>query len=199
MKTFKDYVNEKEQDVLYPGGVYISVQMAEESVIHIKEYMAKYLPGKDGPEEDYFHSTLIYSKQQEDRIVEVKEYTAMANVKHFSKFGEKQEVLVCEIESPILIDRNTELVEEYGFISDFEEYKPHFTLTYDASDVDINSLPPIDFIIKFENETVSPLDTDWSSKTKEDKKELKTWEKPENKELFKSNKKEEEKEEDDKK
>jgi hypothetical protein len=167
MKTFKEYIRENEEanaeeedKIHYPGGVYISVKMQEESIIAMEEYCSKYLPGLEINKE--WHSTLIYSKKVHKEEIIPASYTAVCTVLHFSKFGKEGETLVAELDCPVLTERNIELVEEYGFISDFDEYKPHTTLVYDAQDVDINSLPEIDFALYFDSEEVEQLDTDWN-------------------------------------
>jgi len=177
MKTFKQFVSENEaieveteedeDKIHYPDGVYISVKMKEESIIAMEEYCSKYLPGLKINEE--WHSTLIYSQKEQKEEIIPESYSATCTVLHFSKFGQDGETLVAELDAPTLIERNKALVEEYGFISDFDEYKPHTTLVYDAQDVDINSLPEIDFAIHFDSEEVELLNTDWSgSKDEED-------------------------------
>ena len=91
-----------------------------------------------------------------------KNYTTEATFKNFSLFGEDNDALVAEIYSPYLNQRNKVLTDKYSFISDFPNYKAHFSLSYEAQGIDVNSLPDIDFPIVFENETVELLDTDYA-------------------------------------
>jgi len=173
MITYKQFILENEEvepedeTIHYPGGVYSSVKMREESIIAIKKYMENYLPGHSGPEDDNFHCTLIYSKKERKELIEPNEYDCTGTFLHFSKFGEDGATLVAEISCEPLVQRNADLVEAYGFVSDYDEYLPHFTLVYDASEVDINSLPPLDFAIQFHDETIEPLDTEWANKDKD--------------------------------
>lgn len=174
MKKYSDFLSEElgikvpdsitdtntdkvQEESLYPKGVYVSVKMAEESIIALEKYMKEYIPELI---EDLStqHCTIIYSKNEQKTEVKTKDYTAIGTFLHFSKFGDDKNILVAEIMCPELEIRNQELVKEYKFVSDFEEYKPHFTLSYKAQDVDLNSLPKIDFAIYFENETVEQLD-----------------------------------------
>ncbi len=170
MITFKQFLSEneevevevpEEEEIFYPGGVYISVNMEEESLIAISNYMDKYLPNHDTINLENMHCTLIYSKKPYKEEIIPKEYKSIGTFLKFTKFGEKEDVLVAELDCEAMVTRNKELVEEHDFISDFEEYKPHFTLSYNAKDIDINSLPPLDFAIYFENETIDQLDENW--------------------------------------
>ncbi len=156
------------EESIYPSGVYISLDMVEESFIALKKYMDKYIPNLEHNEEQ--HCTLIYSKKEHKEEIIPKEYQVVGTFLRFSKFGENNEVLVAELDCNAMVLRNAELVKKYGFVSDYDEYKPHFTLSYDAKDIDINSLPPIDFAIYFNNETVEPLDENWSNKASDDEK-----------------------------
>jgi hypothetical protein len=165
MKTFKEYISEEEnkdeQEIHYPGGVYISVKLSEETEELVKEYQNKYLKGQDINEE--LHCTLIYSKKPHVDEIEPAEYTAVGTFKEFNLFGEDKDTLVVEINSQDLLRRNEELVKEHKFISDFDEYKSHVTLSYGITDIDLNSLPPIEFAFKFQDETVEQLDINWGS------------------------------------
>jgi len=171
MKTFKEYIStiresdqndentKDDEKINYPGGVYISVKMTEESQIALNEYTSKYL--KDAELNEELHCTLIYSKKEQKEEIEPKIYNVTGTFLNFSKFGEDKDTLVAELNCPDLVERNKELVKEYGFISDYDEYKPHFTISYNAKDIDINSLPDIDFAINFNEETIEELNTDW--------------------------------------
>jgi len=163
MKTFKEYILEiEENEITFPGGVYISAIPDEITSEKIKEYQEKYLKGQDIVDIDSLHCTLIYSKKPYVDNIEPEEYTAIGTFQEFNLFGPNKDTLVVEINSQDLRRRNEELVEKYGFISDFDEYKSHVTLSYNADGIDINALPPMDFVFTFINETVEQLDLDWN-------------------------------------
>jgi len=175
MKTFKQYIVENlegdnsEEDIInYPGGVYIAVSPTEETKIAITEYMEKYLQRAKTLDIDDLHCTLIYSQQEQKEEIKADDYLAPATFKGFNLFGEKEDTLVIELNSKLLIDRNETLVKEYGFISDFDEYKAHMTLAFEASDIDLNSLPDIDFALAFENEYIEQLNTDWANDSEDE-------------------------------
>ena len=72
-----------------------------------------------------------------------------------------------EIDSPDLEKRNKILTDKYDFISDYNEYKSHITLSYNST-LDINALPPFDFGLEFVDESVEQLEVDWVSKKDKD-------------------------------
>ena len=167
MKKFSDFIREDNQEeeedkVFFPDGVYVSVRPSEETTIAIQEYQNKYLKGQEINQD--LHCTIIYSQKPQKEDVQAQEYKAVGTFKEFNLFGPDNSVLVVEINSIDLLRRNKKLVREYGFISDFDEYKSHITLVYDAKNIDINSLPPMDFAFIFENESVEPLDTNYANK-----------------------------------
>ena len=145
---------------LYPEGIYIDVKMREDSYRKVKAWMEDNIP--DLKQNHKQHCTLIYSKGDYDLDITPLSYTANTTFKAFELFGPDQNILVASINAPSLTERNLELVEKYGFTSDFADYKPHFTLAYDCI-IDPTTLRPIDFPIYFENETVAQLNTDWKS------------------------------------
>jgi len=161
MKNFKKYVSKNISDkVLYPNGIYISVKMQLESAMTVSNFIKEHLPNCKILEPKDMHCTLIYSKKPQKGPIQTKEYEAIATFLHFNKFDDGN-VLVAEVKSDTLVRRNKELTEKYKFVSDFGEYKPHFTISYKAKDIDINSLPPINFAIYFDSESVEELDEDW--------------------------------------
>ena len=176
LRTFSEFISEgfevsnkpdgtgenDKPEIFYPEGVYISVKLSEETEALVKEYQEKYLKGQDIVDINSLHCTLIYSKQPEVNEIEPAEYTAVGTFQEFNLFGEKSDTLVAEINSFDLLRRNEILTQEYKFISDFDEYKSHVTLAYGVENIDINSLPPMDFGFVFENETVEQLDLDWA-------------------------------------
>jgi len=146
---------------MYPAGVYIAVSPDEVTAKAITEFQEKYLKGQDINEE--LHCTLIYSKEPYKEEIEPESYNAVGTFKGFNLFGPENDTLVIEVESQDLTNRNAKLVEKYGFISDFDEYRSHITLSYKFTG-DINSLPDIDFMFTLCDEYVEPLDEDWASK-----------------------------------
>lgn len=144
----------------FKDGIYISVDVDGFTQENLNQYMKENLKGIQKSKS--LHCTLIFSQKPLKEEVETEEYSTSGTFKYFSLFGPEKDVLVIELDCEKLIERNKELVEKYGFISDFDEYKPHLTLAYNVpKDFDINTLPGIDFKINFHNEHVEPLKLDW--------------------------------------
>ena len=155
--SFKEY-NRVDEQVLYENGVYISVSADSKTQQKLKQYCNAY-----GIElTDSLHITLIYSQAPLNTQPLLKNYRVNTAVKGFSLFGLKEDVLVIKIDSPKLIGRNAKLIQENGFISDWDEYEPHMTLQWGYKG-DISKLPEIDFPITVELETVENLDPSWAS------------------------------------
>ncbi len=157
----REIIEKLSSDLLYTRGVYIALKMKQTSIDKLEEFTNKYLNGIEFNYDQ--HCTLIYSKKPFFGEIESKEYSIEAIPTNYSKFGKDGEALVVEIHSQELFHRNSELVEKYGFVSDFSEYKPHFTLSYNAGDIDISNLPMVDFTICFENETVEHIKADFGN------------------------------------
>jgi len=156
MKTFKQFFTESE-DTAFPAGVYMAVKVNEETETALNDYCSKYLAGIEIPED--FHSTLIYSDKPHYDEITAKEYniSAVAEKMPFEKFGEEKNSLVIKLNSPELKRRHEELMKEYNFKYDFDEYVPHISLSYNAKSVDINTLPEINFPIVLTGEYVEAL------------------------------------------
>ncbi|KKL86355.1 hypothetical protein LCGC14_1945580 [marine sediment metagenome] len=97
------------------------------------------------------HSTVVFSKKY------LPNYKAQGGLKtpivgkpkKFSvwdtqpnKEGKTTNSLVLQYDSPELIARHNELKKEHGATHDFDEFKPHVTLSYDIGDLDISKLDP---------------------------------------------------------
>lgn len=143
---------------LFQEGVYISVDMKKESYNKVKSWMEKNIPNAEQNHKQ--HCTIIYSKGEYEMDVPLESYIAQATFKNFALFGPEKNILVAQIDCPKLTERNKKLTDEFGFVSDFPDYKPHFTLAYDI-DIDISELEDIDFLIFFGNEKLEQLNLDW--------------------------------------
>ena len=73
-------------------------------------------------------------------------------------YGKTSNVLVAKINSDFLVDRHNEIINEHDAMHDFDEYKPHFTLSYSVGDLDISELPSPNFGITIDEEYSQDLD-----------------------------------------
>jgi len=148
------------EEKLYAGGVYIDLKMREDSIQRVKQWMNENIPTLERNLD--LHCTMIYSKKEHDIDFIPLNYTVDSNFKSFEIFGPERDTLVVCINSPEIEERQKELSGLYGFVSDFPDYKPHFTIAYNCpSELDISLFPIIDFPIYFERETITPLKLDW--------------------------------------
>ena len=157
MDSLKKYINTLNEQVKYASGVYISVNLTSESKEKLNAYYNAYL--SEYMQNSSLHCTLIYSAKPHNTSPVLERYKTPGLFEKFSKFGPDGDTLVLEIKCPKLTRRNAILTKENGFISDWE-YHPHVTIAYEYNG-DISKLPPIDFPIYFENETLENLNPEW--------------------------------------
>lgn len=107
------------------------------------------------------HTTVIYStKPAKVELYDVK--NVVGTFVRFSKFGEDKNVLVMEVACKPLEKLHDYYMEKYPLSWNWPEYKPHITLSYDASTVDETKLIwPADSIIIFCAQYQEPLDLEW--------------------------------------
>lgn len=129
-------------------------------------------------EPDDMHVTVIYSKEPFSReytqMVEHQEEAPMYYGNHVvrggkrsvERLGENGEAIVLKIECPKMAS------EHYGFramgaSSDWPDYKPHITISWQADDFDETQAEPFGGDIVLSDIYVSLLDEDWKSKVTE--------------------------------
>jgi len=159
-KYFMDEINEDEKyKVNYPEGVYISIKPTEITIKSIEKYIKRNLPENFDVVQD-LHCTLIYSRKPHVDELQVKNNTALGTFKKFTTFGENNEILTIELNSGDLKELHEKLMNDYNFVYDYDEYRPHITLSYNCKNVNTASLPEVDFTFEFNEITVEPLDTE---------------------------------------
>ncbi|WP_188656624.1 phage portal protein [Sphingomonas metalli] len=119
------------------------------------------------------HVTVLYSRTPVDPIKmgttwadnEKGELTVKpGGPRAVEKLGESAVVLL--FASDDLSWRHRGMVEA-GASHDYDEYQPHVTLTYEAGDVDLDTIKPFTGALRFGPELFEPLDLDWKSKVTE--------------------------------
>lgn len=85
---------------------------------------------------DKLHTTIIYSTVHADNPLIDAESTYNSFIDKLDIFVSSSGIkcLVALLDSSKLIARNKELTDKYGFVSDYPEYIPHVTLSYDIED-----------------------------------------------------------------
>jgi hypothetical protein len=127
---------------------------------------------------DDIHVTVIYSKEpfsadytrnamsQGEAPMHYGGHVVRGGKRSVERLGKDGEALVLKIECPRLA------AEHYGFramgaSSDWADYKPHITLSWQAEGIDEKAIEPFDGDIVFSDIFVSLLDEDWKSNVTE--------------------------------
>jgi hypothetical protein len=119
------------------------------------------LPGDD------MHVTLAFSKTPVDwdaLTPESQNVAVEGGGRKIERLGE-QGAVVLRFDSPELTKRWKEICAA-GAAWDWPEYKPHVTISYDAVDLDIESVQIYDGPLDFGPEQFKEVDLDWASKVK---------------------------------
>jgi len=151
-------------------GIYIELECDGDSKRRLKEYVKQTID----PDSKYddFHTTLIYSKKPFDGEINLeigkdlnKVYAKPIGFKKFINEKENIYAIVIELKCIVCEIAHKELMKKYKFKYDYDKYIPHITLTYNGKDIDIDSLPLPNFMIKFDKINIEPLDENWVDKT----------------------------------
>lgn len=147
-------------------GTYISISYdsAVTNLIH-KIYSKCNIPELLSPEK--IHTTIVYCDNKKETITDFKpllsgKYLQIINPR-YELIGPDQSCLVIRYDSPVLIKRHVELLATYSLFHGYPEYNSHITLSYNAKDYPIETLPrfPFDYL-KVKSEVVEPIDDSWS-------------------------------------
>ena len=142
--NFREFLGLETQEH-YPG-VYMALKLSKKSERELKEFCEIL----DEDLDENLHCTLIYSDKPFIGKIEVMDYSIIVKPKKFSLFGENNDILVLEVESRMLMNRNRELMQRYGFIQNWE-YNPHITLVTNFSgDIESLELPIFDIVLEKE-------------------------------------------------
>lgn len=126
-------------------GIYVAVRYSANSKSKLAEFMTKFdIPNRISV--DKLHTTLIYSRLYDDVVVNDNVFY-IAKPKKFEIWPTQNgnNALVLKLTSPELVDRHNYLMKNYNLTYDYDEYKPHITLSYNVP-TEYNMLPLIDAI-----------------------------------------------------
>lgn len=155
-------------EVASKKGTYASVSFDKETQEAVKKYQDENGISNPVPV-DKLHTTLLYSRKH------LPEYEAtgdldepmVGTVKGFDVWdsqasgkGEKTKCLVLEYNCECLTKRHKSLMDEHEATYDYDEYKPHITMSYDF-DGDVDKLPKFTDNINITKETGEDLDLSW--------------------------------------
>lgn len=159
-------------------GVYVAVHYSKESRDALTAYAESLKIDNITSPSSEFHTTVIYSTsplKKGEKITPRKwsvenPLTVKPKGLRIFKSRSGEHCLVLELTSPTLKRRFTTLMKDYPSLStDFPDYIPHITLSYDVGkDYTIPSKPDFSLIKTLEivEEYVDELDTNWKDKLK---------------------------------
>ena len=122
-----------------PDGTYVGVKLSKDSMKKLSELQkAIDVPNPLDPEK--MHITVIYSRKHlpDFKAKGKLEKPIKAKLDELDIFPSRDDknVLVVKLKTPELTKRHKEIMKEHGATYDWDEYKPHVTLSYDVGDFD---------------------------------------------------------------
>lgn len=148
-------------------GTYIGIRYSEETKSSLIE-KAKSLGVLNITPREKLHTTITYSRKHVD--VDVKGESVDFEIKNLFvpdvfKTQEGKHALVWKVYSKDLHKRYNE-IQSLGATSDYDEYKPHITISYDTGEITEEMLKPftLDIEPSIIEEYYEPLDLDWKDK-----------------------------------
>lgn len=142
-------IMEKKDEEATPG-TYAGVRFDKDTTKRIKKF-AKTNKIPERLESRKLHTTLLYSKKNLPNYKAVGDLDAplVGKPKSFDVWeskadddGEKSNCLVLQYDCPALSKRHKDLMDEHDAEYDFDEFKPHVTLSYNIGDFDVSTLDP---------------------------------------------------------
>jgi 2'-5' RNA ligase len=146
-------------------GTFVGARPSKESMNMIQDQIKK-LDVPNPIDKGKMHITVIYSRKHlpdfKARGKLDKPIIAKPDKLHIFPARDSKNALVLKIKCPELTKRHEEIMDEHEATYDFDEYRPHVTLSYDAGDYDLSKYNADDFSdIEITEEYDTPLKTDW--------------------------------------
>jgi 2'-5' RNA ligase len=149
MKSLREWVLES-------VGIYIGMKPTIQSQKEIMMIIGMN-PIANAIKPDQLHTTIIYSRKY-DRVNLIPLRYAQGVFSKLSLFGEDKNVLVMELSSESLVSEHEKIMREYDLTWDWDEYKPHITLSYNFTGNLNDIVIPEGFTIEFDLEYQEDLD-----------------------------------------
>jgi len=162
---FEKYLKKKSLSLTHPNGTYISAILSEPNCEDIYNWAkAHKIPNLADPQQ--YHATLIYSRKG---IPDVKAYDFELPLSgkvcgwHVFPTQTGGKCLVAALESKQLTNIHKDIMDKYGATYDFDEYKPHVTISYDYDkDEAPKTFPRMRLF--FNKVKIDPLDPEFTPK-----------------------------------
>lgn len=159
-------------------GTYAGVRFSPASVKALRKYAKDNGVPNRLPHEN-FHTTLLHSRKHLPDYEPAGDYDSPLKGKvtgieiwqsRPDDDGNTKNCLVLKYDCPELVARHEELMDEHNATYDFDEYKPHVTLSYDTGDFNSKDLPKFEDELEIVSEYKEDLKDSWADdKTKEAK------------------------------
>lgn len=156
-KTLKDYLTEQENK---PTEKYISIIYDDETQEKLRKYcenngfdLTKDFDGNEQSPEDFnFHTTIFYSvtKHVIDNTEKYFQDVKSVSPEKFELLGKDQDTPVIIVSGDDLKSIREHYEKEYDMDDEWDEWKPHISLTYSGKDFpDIENINLPDFSLTF--------------------------------------------------
>lgn len=127
-------------------GTYAGYKYDKDGVALLSKYAKdNELPNPLDP--DKTHTTLLYSRKPcpDYKPLGKLDPPIKCKIKEMEVWPtqSKKNALVVTLDAPDMCKRHKTLMDEHEATYDFDEYKPHITLSYDIGDLDVDKLPQI--------------------------------------------------------
>ena len=130
-------------------GTYAGVRLDDDTVNAIKDFIEKNeIPN---PPVD-FHTTLLYSKKNLPNYHPITYDNPLVGKPTGINFLGDDSTIVLHFDCPDLSERHSALRKEHDAPWEFDEYKPHITLSYKAKGFDVDKLPKFTKDLKLTSE-----------------------------------------------
>lgn len=147
-------------------GTYAAVHFDDNTKQAIKKYIEENNIPNAVPV-NKLHTTLLYSRKFLPDYVAAGKVHLVGQPTNFENWptqDKQSNCLVLKYDCPDLVKRHKFLMKEHGATFDYDEFKPHVTLSYDIGDMDIKDLPKFEDDIVIVEEYSEDLDLNWAKK-----------------------------------
>lgn len=169
MKLNEVMKKEKESD----KGTYAGVRFDEDTVNRVKAFAVENEIPNTVPK-NKIHTTVLYSRKYLPDYSPQGVFTKplVGKPSQFDVWesqpdeeGDKSNCLILQYDCSDLVDRHKTLMDEHDAEFDYDEFKPHITLSYDIGDFDVKPLDPKKIgDLNIVKEYGEDLDFNWAKK-----------------------------------
>lgn len=167
LNDINQFIVEKKEEKEEATGTFVGMNPSAESKKEISAAIKELDVPNPNPT-DQMHVTLIYSTKYlpDFKARGCLETPIIAEVSKLEIFTSKEgnNVLVVRLDSPELVARHEEIMDEHKARYGFKKFKTHLTLSYDCGDYDVkkHDIAKILETIEFTEEYGEDLNADWA-------------------------------------